>query len=121
KPAMKAEEKPMATKPAMKPEEKSMATKSEEKSDEKECTNKMKDVPMKDAKNTTGMSSSMPEKQSNMSAMKQTNSKEMIKKNKKALPKTGESEIVNTTLFGSLLAAFGAFFLFGKRKRKEEK
>ena len=135
KPAMKPEEKPMATKPAMKPEEKSMATKSEEKSDEKECTNKMKDVPMKDAKNTTGMSSSMPEKQSNMSAMKQTNSKEMMKKdnkgkaeekskqkeNKKALPKTGESEIVNTTLFGSLLAAFGAFFLFGKRKRKEEK
>src|SRR5699024_809763 len=122
-------------KPAMKPEEKSMATKSEEKSDEKECTNKMKDVPMKDAKNTTGMTSSMPEKQSNMSAMKQTNSKEMMKKdnkgkaeekskqkeNKKALPKTGESEIVNTTLFGSLLAAFGAFFLFGKRKRKEEK
>ena len=135
KPAMKPEEKPMATKPAMKPEEKSMATKSEEKSDEKECTNKMKDVPMKDAKNTTGMTSSMPEKQSNMSAMKQTNSKEMMKKdnkgkaeekskqkeNKKALPKTGESEIVNTTLFGSLLAAFGAFFLFGKRKRKEEK
>ena len=135
KPAMKAEEKPMATKPAMKSEEKSMATKSEEKSDEKECTNKMKDVPMKDAKNTTGMTSSMPEKQSNMSAMKQTNSKEMMKKdnkgkaeekskqkeNKKALPKTGESEIVNTTLFGSLLAAFGAFFLFGKRKRKEEK
>ena len=135
KPAMKPEEKPMATKPAMKPEEKSMATKSEEKSDEKECTNKMKDVPMKDAKNTTGMTSSMPEKQSNMSAMKQTNSKEIMKKdnkgkaeekskqkeNKKALPKTGESEIVNTTLFGSLLAAFGAFFLFGKRKRKEEK
>src|SRR5699024_10051334 len=134
KPAMKPEEKPMATKPAMKPEEKSMATKSEEKSDEKECTNKMKDVPMKDAKNTTGMTSSMPEKQSNMSTMKQTNSKEMMKKdnkgkaeekskqkeNKKALPKTGESEIVNTTLFGSLLAAFGAFFLFGKRKRKEE-
>ncbi|WP_422404617.1 NEAT domain-containing protein [Mammaliicoccus sp. JADD-157] len=134
-PVMKPEEKPMATKPVMKPEEKSMATKSEEKSDEKECTNKMKDMPMKDAKNTTGMTSSMPEKQSNISAMKQTNSKEMMKKdnkgkaeekskqkeNKKALPKTGESEIVNTTLFGSLLAAFGAFFLFGKRKRKEEK
>ena len=83
KPAMKPEEKPMATKPAMKPEEKSMATKSEEKSDEKECTNKMKDVPMKDAKNTTGMTSSMPEKQSNMSAMKQTNSKEMMKKDNK--------------------------------------
>lgn len=67
----------------MKTEEKSMATKSEEKSDEKECTNKMKDVPMKDAKNTTGMTSSMSEKQSNMSAMKQTNSKEMMKKDNK--------------------------------------
>ena len=134
-PVMKPEEKPTPSEPVMKVEEKPMATKSEEKSDEKECNNKVKDMPMKDAKNTTGMTSSMPEKQSNMSAMKQTNSKEMMKKdnkgkaeekskqkeNKKALPKTGESEIVNTTLFGSLLAAFGAFFLFGKRKRKEEK
>ena len=134
-PVMKPEEKPTPSEPVMKVEEKPMATKSEEKSDEKECNNKVKDMPMKDAKNTTSMTSSMPEKQSNMSAMKQTNSKEMMKKdnkgkaeekskqkeNKKALPKTGESEIVNTTLFGSLLAAFGAFFLFGKRKRKEEK
>ena len=78
-PVMKPEEKPTPSEPVMKVEEKPMATKSEEKSDEKECNNKVKDMPMKDAKNTTSMTSSMPEKQSNMSAMKQTNSKEMMK------------------------------------------